>query len=84
MSLTQEQWIEKAKQVHGNKYDYSLVEYKRCDIKVKIICPKHGVFEQLPYGHLNGKKCYKCYLNSKCLTQEQWIQKANHVHRRYI
>ena len=37
--------IKEAKQIHGDKYDYSLVEYKGCRIKVKIICPKHGIFE---------------------------------------
>lgn len=42
--LTTEEFIEKAKKVHGDKYDYSLVEYKDSRVKVKIICPKHGVF----------------------------------------
>ena len=58
--LTKEQFIEKAKLVHGNKYDYSLVVYKRNDIKVKIICSKHGVFEQVPSGHLRGRGCPIC------------------------
>jgi hypothetical protein len=52
--MTQEQWIEKSKLVHGNVYDYSLVEYKRWDIKVKIICTIHNVtFEQTPNSHTN-------------------------------
>lgn len=45
---------------NNDKYDYSLVEYKTAHTKVKIICKKHGVFEQSPNNHLNGKGCPKC------------------------
>lgn len=59
--LTQEIFISKAKNIHGDKYDYSLVTG---DIsshrKVTIICPEHGVFQQTPTGHLSGKGCSKC------------------------
>jgi very-short-patch-repair endonuclease len=58
--LTTEEFIKRAKEVHGDKYDYSLVDYKNMDTKVKIICPIHGVFEQLPYDHLNGCNCTFC------------------------
>lgn len=57
---TTENFIEKAKQIHGNKYDYSLVEYKNNKTKVKIICPIHGVFEQTPNCHLSLQGCPKC------------------------
>lgn len=54
-------FIEKAKEIHGNKYDYSLVDYIGSFDKVKIICPTHGVFEQTPNGHLNLRNgCPKC------------------------
>jgi Zn finger protein HypA/HybF involved in hydrogenase expression len=54
-------FLEKAKSVHGNKYDYSLVEYKTNATKVKIICEKHGVFEQRPNDHISKKcGCPKC------------------------
>jgi len=43
--LTTSQFIEKARKIHGNIYDYSLVDYERNDIKIKIICSEHGVFE---------------------------------------
>lgn len=39
-----EKFIEKAKKVYGDKYDYSKVEYKNCSSKVEIICPEHGSF----------------------------------------
>lgn len=55
---TTESFIAKAKQVHGDKYDYSLVDYKGSFTKVKIICPEHGVFEKRPDGHINQK--YGC------------------------
>ena len=50
-TLTKEEFISKAKEKHGNKYDYSLVEYVNAKTKVKIICPIHGVFEQTPDIH---------------------------------
>lgn len=53
-------FINKANNRHVNKYDYSLVDYKGTSVAVKIICPKHGVFEQLPNGHLSGAGCPRC------------------------
>lgn len=58
--LNTEDFINKAKKVHGDKYDYSLVDYKLNNTKVKIICPVHGEFEQLPNGHLLTSGCSKC------------------------
>jgi hypothetical protein len=57
---TTEEFIKKAKEVHGNKYDYSKVEYKGAFTKVCIICPEHGEFWQVPNNHLNGKGCPYC------------------------
>jgi hypothetical protein len=54
-------FIEQASIAHNNRYDYSLVSYKGMFKKVKIICPVHGVFEQIPSNHLHHKKgCSKC------------------------
>lgn len=55
-------FIYDAKKIHGNKYDYSLTNYIGCKDNIKIICLKHGEFEQLPNGHLNGNGCQKCGL----------------------
>ena len=52
--------INKYNVIHNNYYDYSLMNYKNNKTKIKIICPNHGVFEQLPYDHLNGCGCAKC------------------------
>lgn len=81
---TQEQFLEKAKAVHGETYDYSLVEYVGTDDKVKIICRGHGLFEQTPYNHCSGQGCKICGnkrngLNSRT-GQEKFLIKAKEVH----
>jgi len=53
-------FIKKAKNIHGDKYDYSLVKYKNIRTKVNIICKTHGMFDQIPSGHLDGKGCHIC------------------------
>ena len=59
-------FIQKAKEIHGNKFDYSKVKYDKYDTKVCIICPKHGEFWQTPDSHLQGNGCSKCsYKTSK-------------------
>ena len=63
MSLkkTTEQFIQESKEVHGEKYDYSKVEYINCKTKVCIICPEHGEFWQRPKNHIHRKQgCHKC------------------------
>ena len=59
-SSNTEEFIEKAKQVHGDRYDYSKVKYEHCATPVTIICPEHGEFKQLPYEHMRGKGCGIC------------------------
>ena len=58
--LTTEEFITKAKAVHGDRYDYSKVKYINNQTKVCIICKEHGEFWQTPYTHLNGHGCSKC------------------------
>jgi len=55
-------FITDAKNQHGDKYDYSLVEYINSKTKIKITCPEHGEFEQLPYDHIANHGCPKCGL----------------------
>lgn len=57
---TKEEFIKRAISIHGNKYDYSKIEYKNDKIKVCIICPKHGEFWQTPNKHLIGQGCHLC------------------------
>lgn len=53
-------FLSKAKQVHGSKYDYSMIELEMITAKVEIICPKHGSFTQKASDHLRGRGCMKC------------------------
>ena len=79
-----EEFILKAKEVHGDKYDYSLAEYVHSKSKVNIICPKHGGFLQRPNDHLRGKGCSKCKsekTSNNCRSnKENFIKKAKEVH----
>lgn len=81
---TKAKFIEEAKQLHGDKYDYSLVEYKNNRTPVKIICPIHGVFEQKPLKHLLKQGCPKCgdeYIaDLKRMPLEEFIRRAKEKH----
>ena len=55
-----EDFIRKSKLVHGDKYDYSKVNYVNNRVKVTIICPEHGEFVQKPLDHLHGSGCPEC------------------------
>ena len=76
-----EQFIIKAKQIHGDKYDYSKVEYVNSYTKVCIICPKHGEFWIEPTIHLYWKRgCPKCSHSYSPTTQE-WVKRAQQIHK---
>lgn len=79
--LTTEEFIAKAREVHGDRYDYSLVEYKRAIDKVSISCPEHGVFRVTPNSHstVGGTGCPVCG-GSQRWTREMFISKAQAVH----
>jgi len=79
--LTTEEFIEKAIAKHGHLYSYSEVSYVNARTKVCIICPKHGKFYQTPNGHLNGKGCFLCSREKAILPLEQFIERANLIHR---
>src|SRR3989304_259165 len=76
--ITTDIFIERAKEIHSNKYDYTKVEYNGIFNKLIIICPKHGEFEQTPNNHLVGKGCPKCA--GKNTTTEDFINKAKEKH----
>ena len=65
VALTTEEWIEKARKVHGNKYNYNKVQYINHKTNIIIICPEHGEFLQMPQTHLSGYGCPKCRLKSQ-------------------
>lgn len=55
-----EYWINSAKDIHGEQYDYSESKYTLSINKIKIICKKHGAFNQIAGSHLLGNGCPKC------------------------
>ncbi len=77
LSKTDEQFIIDAYYIHGDRYNYKLVDSINTKTKVKIICPIHGVFEQTPDGHTNQQQgCPKCsHIISKQETELQdWLK----------
>jgi very-short-patch-repair endonuclease len=77
-------FIEKAKSLHGDTYDYSKFIYKNANTKGTIICKIHGDFEQTPYHHTNGSGCRKCGFRKTAsgvkLSQEQAISNMKKKH----
>lgn len=74
-----DEFIEKSIKVHGDKYDYSLVNYINNNTKVKIICSKHGIFYHLPNNHLSGQSCGKC--SGKSMSNDDFIKRCEGIHK---
>lgn len=82
---TLKEFIEKAKEIHGNKYDYSLVNYKDNKTSITVICPTHGEFSIRPDIHLwQQQGCRSCGYerNSQNFKHslKQFVEKANKIH----
>lgn len=79
-----DEFVRKAKEIHGDKYDYSSINYTNALTKVKIICKFHGEFYQKPSGHLSGMECFHCGKSKagsqRKLTTEEFIKKAVKIH----
>lgn len=69
-----ESFIERARQVHGDKYDYSKVEYVDTKTKVCIVCPKHGEFWQSALSHISGHGCNKCAAKLSSIKNRLWTE----------
>ena len=84
LMLSKDEFIKRANEVHGNKYDYSLVNYKDTRTKVEIICKEHGSFFQSPNKHMQGNGCPACgrerTAEHNFLTLDDFIRKAKNVH----
>jgi len=81
LKRTTESFIIEANGIHNNKYDYSNAVYTRIDHKVKIVCSKHGMFEQTPHTHLIYKSgCPECFQDRNGDTTETFIAKAQRIH----
>ena len=78
--LTTEEFIRRAKERHGNSYDYSRVVYRGRHRKVEIVCPKHGPFWQTPHNHWRSRGCPLCASRPPRLSTAEFIAKAKTIH----
>lgn len=80
-SMSYEEFLSKAKEIHGDKYIYSPDSFKNSSSVVSILCPTHGTFLCTPSRHINRKDgCRKCFLLSQRDTLDSFINKAKTVH----
>ena len=78
-SRNTQSFITRAKEIHGDIYDYTQTEYIKTMELLTIICPTHGPFNQLANSHLNGRGCPKC-ANNQLRTTEDFIAKSRDIH----
>jgi len=72
----EKRFLEKARNVHADQYDYSEIHYKNSLAKIAIKCPKHGLFFQLPHNHLSGNGCPACSRQRSSYEEEirKWLE----------
>lgn len=79
--FTTTDFIKKAEEIHGDRYDYSTVDYVNANTNVKIVCRKHGEFEQSPSNHLRGAGCKLCRkVDDRRMPLSEFMEKAEAVH----
>ena len=83
-TLTQNDFLDRCIENHGDKYDYSKSIYINMKTPVLISCPIHGEFKQKPMIHLNGGECPRCSKvklgDSMSYSQEEFIKKCSKIH----
>ena len=79
-TISKEVFIERANKIHNGKFDYSKVEFTNMHDKIQIICPEHGVFEQVAYDHLGGHGCPECATYQNKIKLEDFIKRSNEIH----
>lgn len=84
---TTEQFVSEAKAIHGDKYDFSKVVYRRNRAHITVICPKHGEWRCKPFDILRGHGCPKCAdeTNAQCrmLSRDEFIERSTQIHNGY-
>src|SRR6266545_6607997 len=84
-----EQWVVRAREVHGDRYDYSRAGYRGTGYLVTIVCPEHGPFLQNASSHLQGRGCQACGRAAAAAkirqaaggyTTAEWVERAIEVH----
>lgn len=83
-TLTTEEFIRRAREVHGDKYDYSKTEYTKSKEYVTIICPEHGEFKQISHMHLQGHGCPTCWSERipklRLKDFSEWVTQFKAIH----
>lgn len=79
LALSTEQFVTRAIEIHGERYDYSKTEYINGNTKLTVNCKIHGNFEVLPFNHLNGVDCAECVGNA-LKTTDQFIEESVSIH----
>lgn len=81
--IPKDKFIETCKLIHENKYSYEYVEYKTTNDRIKIVCPKHGIYTQVATKHYRGAGCRKCADNYTAdirrKTTEQFIAESKAI-----
>ena len=83
-SKSTQQFIDECIKIHGNIYDYSLVDYKNQKTTILINCKIHGIFEQIADNHLRGNGCLKCAKKSFSKKQIAWLEYISNKENIYI
>lgn len=79
--LTIDEFISKAKSVHGDRYDYRNVVYVNANTPVEIVCAKHGSFFQAPTNHLRGAGCAICNkIDNRKMLLSDFVSRSNVIH----
>ena len=82
--MSGEEFIRRARLVHGDKYNYDKIKYTLRSKKITITCPEHGDFEQIPHNHLNKNGCRECWKEQIKLrsgfTISEFLEKAKSLH----
>lgn len=87
-SLSKDDFVKRAKSIHGDAYDYSKTKYTNMHKPIIVTCKKHGDFEISPQEHLKGRKCPMCAVENGRKTsftinerKEKFIEKAKEIHK---
>lgn len=81
--LSLEEFLARAKAVHGDRYDYSKSVYKSTQTDIEIVCKEHGAFWQNTYHHMKGSGCPRCFFDSRSevfLPFTTFLSRAVEVH----
>lgn len=74
--VSQERFLEKCSEAHGDRYNYSKAIYKGSSKKVEIICMDHGSFYQRPNDHYTGQGCPMCRYEKSTFTYDGWLKNS--------